>query len=105
MRYSAYACLICLLTPAAEAAAQSIDPDVLVGDNLARRGDFRHAIVTYRRACDHGSDAGCFRLAYLYENGRGVRADPARATELHRRGCELAHETRGLCAQFNSTGH
>ncbi len=53
----------------------------------------KKASKAWRRLCDKGDPQnyytlrGCFRLAELTERGEGVKADPAAAADLYRRGC------------------
>ncbi|MCB9970357.1 MAG: caspase family protein [Hyphomonas sp.] len=50
-------------------------------------GDYDEARRRYIEACDGGIAAGCARLGILFEEGRGVDADPARARLLYQRAC------------------
>jgi TPR repeat protein len=45
------------------------------------------AVALYQRACSLGSIAGCVSLASLYENGKGVTKDRARAKSLYEKAC------------------
>ena len=45
------------------------------------------AIAAMQRGCDQGSAVSCRRLGTLYQRGRGVGANPARAFELYDRAC------------------
>ncbi len=47
------------------------------------------AVAIYKRLCDRGSGAGCYRLALLYSEGDGVPADEKRAGRLFKRACDL----------------
>ncbi|MBL9037818.1 MAG: SEL1-like repeat protein [Archangium sp.] len=48
-------------------------------------------------ACGVDDSEACERLAYIYEKGDGVTADPARAVGFYRQSCRLGH--RGHCAK------
>ena len=50
-------------------------------------GDYDEARKRYMQACDGNIAAGCTRLGILFEEGRGVDADPARARLLFKRAC------------------
>ena len=50
-------------------------------------GDYDEARKRYMQACDGDIAAGCTRLGILFEEGRGVDADPARARLLYKRAC------------------
>ena len=41
----------------------------------------------YERACDAGWTAGCYNLAIMFENGRGVPQDRGRAATLYDAAC------------------
>lgn len=43
------------------------------------------------RRCSSGEPAACVSAGHLYEYGRGVAADPARAYRLYDRSCELGY--------------
>ena len=52
------------------------------------------AIPAMQRGCDQGSAVSCRRLGTLYQRGRGVAANHARAFELYDRACR-AGDARG----------
>jgi TPR repeat protein len=54
-----------------------------------KREQLDEQVRLYQRACDLRDGAGCYPLARLYEQGRGVPADAARARTLYERGCAL----------------
>ncbi len=47
------------------------------------------AVRFFERACDGKHESGCVDLAYAYQDGLGVVADPARADALFELGCKL----------------
>jgi len=49
------------------------------------------AAVWYRKAADSGSAAATFDLGKMYENGRGVPRDPAKARELYERAARMGN--------------
>jgi hypothetical protein len=51
------------------------------------RLDYRVTRRLFEHACDGGDTYGCNGLGRLYENGHGVRRDPARAVALYERAC------------------
>jgi TPR repeat protein len=56
-----------------------------------------------QRGCDQGSAVSCRRLGTLYQRGRGVAANRARAFELYDRACR-AGDARG-CALRDAADH
>ena len=61
------------------------------------------AIAAMQRGCDQGSAVSCRRLGTLYQRGRGVAANRARAFELYDRACR-AGDARG-CALRDAADH
>ena len=61
------------------------------------------AIAAIQRGCDQGSAVSCRRLGTLYQRGRGVAANRARAFELYDRACR-AGDARG-CALRDAADH
>ena len=45
-------------------------------------------ISIFLKACDRGDLMGCTSLAYMYETGIGVDADPTRAVALYKQACD-----------------
>ena len=108
---------LCALFPAEacpHVARLTADPEVgLPFGGLQRRRDggmFGHlqlyevepeeAVTLWTISCDDG-DVGCTNLGIMYETGRGVDPDDARAVELYRQGCDggrpVAAATLGSC--------
>jgi len=46
----------------------------------------------YSRSCTLGSPTGCYSLAQLYLDGRGVPANRAKADSLYRVACKLGSD-------------
>jgi TPR repeat protein len=51
-------------------------------------GDVRGCVNVYTDACDGGHLEGCFRLGLLFDDGRGVPQDRARAEDLYAKACK-----------------
>ena len=49
-------------------------------------------VMFLQRACNEGRAAACMNLAKMFETGRGVAQDEARALNLTRRACELGEQ-------------
>jgi hypothetical protein len=45
-------------------------------------------MTLYQKACDGGDAQGCFNLGVMYENGRGVTKDQAKAAQLYQKACD-----------------
>jgi TPR repeat protein len=54
---------------------------------FGRTKDEKGAVPFLDKACLGGDGQGCHELAVMFENGRGVARDPARAKELHEKAC------------------
>jgi hypothetical protein len=59
--------------------------DEAVRDLVARRD--RAAFHLFERTCEHRHAASCYNLAWMYENGRGVPPNTARAIRYFRDAC------------------
>jgi len=71
------------------------------GVEALEREEWRQAAEAFRRAAELGSSDAAFRLATLYEAGRGVEADINRAMAWYHRAAESGNEK----AQFNLGHH
>jgi TPR repeat protein len=58
------------------------------------------AIANLRELCIRSSADACCALGDQYQSGKWVPADPAKATELRKRACELG---RGRCCRPDPT--
>ena len=56
----------------------------------AARPDYANAATWYRKAADQGYPRALINLGFLYEQGRGVPADPVAALKLYRQAAGLA---------------
>jgi len=56
--------------------------------DLYQGSQFVAAAEVARPTCESGDVRGCNVLAVLYENGKGVGADPAQAVALYRKACD-----------------
>jgi TPR repeat protein len=56
-------------------------------DGIGWRQDDQKAAEYYKIACDGGDGLGCTYLGLMYEDGRGVQANQAKALDLFKRGC------------------
>lgn len=81
-----------LLASAPASAADSLED----GWRAYEEGDFGTALRVFQHLADEGDATAQFRLARLYETGRGVDADPAEALHWYRRAADRNHRT----AQF-----
>jgi TPR repeat protein len=64
----------------------------LLADDARAAAAYERAVPGLTAACkDRMSDA-CFKLAWMYKSGRGVRADAKRAQELYAEACRLGEE-------------
>jgi TPR repeat protein len=61
------------------------------GEAAESRGDYATALVWYRRGADRGDPQAQFDIAWTYQNGLGVPADPAQAVQWYRRAAENGH--------------
>jgi tetratricopeptide (TPR) repeat protein len=61
------------------------------GEAAESRGDYSTALVWYRRGADIGDPQAQFDVAWTYQNGLGVPADPAQAVQWYRRAAENGH--------------
>jgi TPR repeat protein len=53
------------------------------------------AAALFTQGCNDGAYLGCFGLAVLYREGKGVSKDPPRAATLFEKTCEEATEHDG----------
>lgn len=60
------------------------------GNSGVEQQDFG-AVVWYRKAARQGLAAALSRLGFLYENGRGVKEDPAEAAACYRKAADQGH--------------
>jgi Caspase domain/Sel1 repeat len=61
------------------------------GEAAEGRGDYGTALIWYRRGADLGDPQAEFDLAWAYQNGLGVSANPAPAIQWYRRAAEQGH--------------
>ena len=45
-------------------------------------------VEDYQKACDGGYAGGCSALAFMHEEGQGVKPDDAKAVKLYAKACE-----------------
>ena len=55
------------------------------------KGDYKTAANFYEKACDKGNAQGCFNLAGMYVNGRGVKLDIAKTAKFAKKACDKGH--------------
>jgi len=67
------------------------------GQDAYGRGDYAAAVEAWRHAARLGNSAAEFRLGAMYEEGKGVDADPKQAVQWYRRAAQHGSER----AQFN----
>ena len=48
-------------------------------------------IGALQKACDDGNAISCFNLGLLYDEGRGVRQDYKKASELYSKACDMGY--------------
>ena len=75
--------LVSLLIVCAGAAA-----DTRKGYDAYTSGDFKTAVEEFRKAAEGGDAQSKYMLGYLYEDGKGVAADPAQAMTWYRLAAE-----------------
>jgi TPR repeat protein len=61
------------------------------------RHEYDLAADAFKRECDRGDTDACATLGFMYEHGKGLPQDEARAAVLYKRGCE--------CDNFWACGH
>jgi hypothetical protein len=69
------------ITPIPFQASQS-------GFELLKAGKYAEALPLLTIACDGGEAIGCSNLGQMFENGKGVAEDDARAARFYQEGCE-----------------
>ena len=71
--------------------------DVGKGIEAYKKADYEQARAEFERSAKEGSPSGLYRLALLYDQGRGVKEDNAKAFALYRQAAEKGHQL----AQYN----
>ncbi len=84
-------------------APAPVAPRPGVAGTAAPQPTVHPAIPAMQRGCDQGSAVSCRRLGTLYQRGRGVAANHARAFELYDRACR-AGDARG-CTLRDAADH
>jgi branched-chain amino acid transport system substrate-binding protein len=83
-----------LMAREAEGVAKKITQIVAPSPRACDAGDAigcENARQAYQQACDGGDVKGCELLGSLYEAGKGIARDIARAAQLYERACEGGH--------------
>jgi TPR repeat protein len=65
--------------------------------------DYKVALAAYTTACERGRTYGCMGLALLYQFGRGVTKDPAKARALYQGACDK--KAGGACNNLGVLWH
>ena len=80
-------------TPPTEDPAGKLDGTraTVEGEAAEGRGDYGTALIWYRRGADLGDPQAEFDIAWVYQNGLGVPANPAQAVLWYRRAAERGH--------------
>ncbi len=60
-----------------------------IGLNKIRRQEYIKAIEYLKKTCSKKHSASCFKLGWLYENGKGTRQDYEKVMELYKKSCKL----------------
>jgi cell division septation protein DedD len=76
--------------------------DVRAGVEAYKRGDFAAALREFVDLAEQGDPRAQYNLAVMYQNGRGVEKNPARALELQRKAANsgLAAAQHGLAVMY-----
>lgn len=51
-------------------------------------GDEQTAVKIWQKACKTGEARGCVRLGFLYQSGKGVEQDDAKASKFYEKACD-----------------
>ena len=62
--------------------------DIYENGQAGQETDYKKAMKFYEKACALSYDKGCNNLAIMYAEGKGVKADNAKAKELFEKSCE-----------------
>jgi len=81
-----------LLVASVVFAANLVADDFEDGKAALVKGDYHQAHVHFEKACNEGNQKACVGFAGLYENGRDVEKDIAKAKEMYKTACDAGEE-------------